>query len=208
MAINATNEGKKFEPIEAGNYVARCYSMIHIGTIEETIQGKKKHLNKVRIAWELPTEMKVYKEENGEQPAVISKEFTLSMNEKSTLRAFLKNWRGKDFSDDEAKSFDITVLLGLPCMLNITHKPKADGSAIYAEIGNVSAMPKGMVCPPQINDIFELNYDDFDTAVFATLPEYIRKKMEASLEYQAILSNDISQLASELEQDDNEFFGK
>ena len=123
MAIIATsNGGTSYEPIPSGSYPARCYSMIHLGTIEENILGTVKKLNKVRITWELPTELKVFKEENGEQPHVISKEFTLSLHEKATLRNFLKNWRGKDFTEDEAKEFDIEKSVGAPCMLNITHK--------------------------------------------------------------------------------------
>jgi hypothetical protein len=64
MAINATNEGKPRELIPAGNYVARCYQMIHIGSVTENIMGEEKQLNKVRIGWELPTELRVFKEEN------------------------------------------------------------------------------------------------------------------------------------------------
>ena len=86
MAINATNNGTKRELIPSGNYVARCYQMIEIGTVNEVIQGTQKQLHKVRIGWELPTELKVFKEENGEQPLVISKDYTLSLNEKSNLR--------------------------------------------------------------------------------------------------------------------------
>jgi hypothetical protein len=55
MAINATNSGVKKDPIASGNYAARCYQMIHIGTVSELILGEKKILNKVRIGWELPT---------------------------------------------------------------------------------------------------------------------------------------------------------
>lgn len=187
MAIIATSNGStSFEPIATGNYPARCYSMVHIGTIEENILGSVKKLNKVRITWELPTELKVFKEENGEQPCVISKEFTLSLHEKSTLRSFLKNWRGKDFTDEEAKAFDIEKLVGAPCMLNITHKTKKDGSGIYAEIGSVSAMPKGFVCPEPINPNFVFTYDNFDEDKFNSLPEFMRNKMVTSDEYKAI----------------------
>jgi len=189
MAIIATSSGSaSFEPIATGNYPARCYSMVHIGTVEETILGEKKVLNKVRITWELPTELKVFKEENGEQPCVISKEFTLSLHEKATLRNFLKNWRGKDFTDEEAKSFDIEKLVGAPCMLNITHKTKKDGSGVYAEIGSVSAMPKGFVCPEQINQSFVFTYDDFDEVKFNSLPEFMRNKMVNSSEYKALVN--------------------
>lgn len=186
MAIIATSTGStNFEPIATGNYPARCYSMVHIGTVEENILGTLKRLNKVRITWELPTELKVFKEENGEQPCVISKEFTLSLHEKATLRSFLKNWRGKDFTDDEAKSFDIEKLVGAPCMLNITHKTKKDGSGIYAEIGSVSAMPKGFACPDQVNPSFVFTYENFDAEKFNALPDFLKNKMVNSDEYKA-----------------------
>jgi len=94
MAINATTNGNTpRELIPTGNYIARCYKMIHIGTVEEVILGDKKILNKVRIGWELPTELRVFNEEKGEQPLVIDKEFTLSLYEKSALRGVLKSWR-------------------------------------------------------------------------------------------------------------------
>ena len=141
MPITATNTQTQREPIPAGNYIARCYQMIEIGTVKETILGKDRISPKVRIGWELPTELKVFKEENGEQPCVISKEYTLSMAEKANLRIALKSWRGKDFTEDEAKSFDITKLLGVPCMINIIHKPSKDGLKIYEEISGITPLP-------------------------------------------------------------------
>lgn len=189
MAIIASNNGSaNFEPIPSGSYAARCFSMVHIGTIEETILGVTKKLNKVRITWELPTELKVFKEENGEQPHVISKEFTLSLHEKATLRNFLKNWRGKDFTEEEAKSFDIEKLVGAPCMLNITHKQSKDGTKTYAEIGSVSTLPKGLTCPAQINASFIWTYENFDVSKFGTLPEYLKNKMVNSDEYKLAIT--------------------
>jgi len=185
--INATNKsgGSDYAPIEAGSYPARCYSMIHIGTVEEEIMGTKKNLNKVRITWELPTEMKVFKTENGEQPSSISKEYTLSMNEKANLRKMLEGWRGKGFTESEAESFDITKLLGVACLLNVIHKTSKAGKT-YAEIASVSALPKGYVCPAQINKNFEFNYDNFDQKVFDILPDFIKDKMKQSEEYAAV----------------------
>lgn len=189
MAIIATSNGStNYEPIATGNYPARCYSMIHIGTVDEVILGVTKTLNKVRITWELPSELKVFKEENGEQPHVISKEFTLSMHEKATLRNFLKNWRGKDFSEEEAKSFDIEKLIGAPCMLNITHKKSKDGTKTYAEIGSISTMPKGFPCPEQINPSFVWTYEDFDIEKFNLLPDFLKAKMVNSVEYKQAIS--------------------
>jgi len=184
--INATNTAPKREVISAGNYAARCYQMIHIGTVKENILGEEKILNKVRIGWELPTELKVFDQEKGEQPLVISEEFTLSMHEKSKLRKFLASWRGKDFTEDEAKCFDVTKLVGAACMLNIIHKPsKKDPTIIYAVIGSVSPIPKGLVVDAQINPTFILDYDNFSEEKMNTLPDFIRNKMINSMEYAA-----------------------
>jgi len=189
MAINATTNGNTpRELIPTGNYIARCYKMIHIGTVEEVILGDKKILNKVRIGWELPTELRVFNEEKGEQPLVIDKEFTLSLYEKSALRGVLKSWRGKDFTEEEAKCFDITKLLGVQCMINIIHKPsKRDASKIYEEIAGITAVPKGITVPAQINSTFCLDYDNFDESKFNSLPDFIKQKMQTSMEYSVLI---------------------
>ena len=189
MAINATNKGVKRELIPSGNYLARCYQMIELGTIKESFQGEDKMLHKVRIGWELPTEKKVFSEGKGEQPCVISKEYTLSMNEKATLRKMLASWRGKDFTEAEAKSFDITKLLGVACMLNIIEKPSAkDASVVYNEIASVSPMIKGMECPPQVNPSFVFELDNFDKIKFELLPDFIKDKIKTSEQYAKLKS--------------------
>lgn len=186
MAINATNSGAKRELIPAGNYMARCYQMIHIGTVEENILGENKTLNKVRISWELPTELKVFKPENGEQPCAISKSYTLSLNEKANLRKMLASWRGKDFTEDEAKRFDISKLIGVPCMLNLIHKPSKDGTKVYEEIGSISPMPKGVTCPEGINPQSVLDYENWNWDIFNKQPDFIKTLIESSVEFKAM----------------------
>jgi len=187
MSINATNSGTPRELIPAGNYIARCYQMIEIGTVTEFVMGKTVQAKKVRIGWELPTELKIFKQENGEQPLVISKEYTLSMNEKANLRKDLKSWRGKDFTEDEAKCFDITKLIGAACMLNVIHKPKvSDPNSVYEQVAGITPMPKGMKAPSQINKNFILSYDSFDQELFNSLPDFIKTKMQGSLEFDSM----------------------
>lgn len=186
--INATNSGGATrEIIPAGNYIARCYSMVHIGTVDEDIIGETKTLNKCRITWELPGETRVFDQAKGEQPLVISKEYTLSMHEKSNLRRDLESWRGKSFTDEQAKMFDITKLLGVPCMLNIIHKTPNKGGNAYAIISNISSLPKGFNCPPQINPTFEWNFEDkFDQIALEAFPDFIKDKIKSSAEYKAL----------------------
>lgn len=190
MAIIAKSTGGTTrEPIPAGNYVSRCYQMLDIGTVDENVMGEIKHLHKVRIGFELPNELRVFKEENGEQPLVISKEFTLSLHEKAALRIALKAWRSKDFTEEEAKAFDISKLLGIPCMLNIIHNPsKKDPSKIYEQIAGITPLPKGITCPPQINPTQELSFDSFNQTLFDGLPDFIKDKVKSSDEYKAMIN--------------------
>ena len=199
MAINATSSGVKRELTPAGTFAARCYSMVHIGTVTETILNEVKTMNKVRITWELPTETRVFDEQKGEQPMVISKEYTLSMHEKANLRKDLESWRGKGFTEEQAENFDITKLLGIPCMLSIIHKISKSGSE-YATISSIATLPKGMECPKQINKTFEFNYDDkFSEDVVESFPDFIKDKIKKSDEYRM----KVNPIESEVSPDDN-----
>jgi len=185
--IASSAGGSNYEPIEAGTYVARCYSMIHMGTIKDSYMGEEKFVNKVRLTFELPTELKVYKEENGEQPAVLSKEFTLSLSEKSNLRAFLNSWRGKALTEEDCKAFDIAVLAGKPCTLSVIHKTSKVSGKTYAEIASIGGVMKGMEVPPIINPQIVFSVTNFDQVAFDSFPDFIKEKIQSSNEYKALV---------------------
>ena len=182
MAIIAKNKGggeKTLAPV--GNHIARCVQMIHIGTSEDEYNGKKYNKNTVRLSWELPDETHVFTEEKGEEPFLVSKEYTLSMSEKSNLRKDLESWRGKGFTDKQAEEFDITVLIGIPCMLNVIYKTSKTGNE-YVHVSGISPLPKRVECPEQITPALEFNFEDgFDN--FEELPEWIQDKIKLSDEY-------------------------
>ncbi len=205
MAINATSSGggKKFPPMESGMYVARCVQMIQIGTITEIINGESKTHHKVRIGFEFPTELEVFNEDKGEQPYSLSKDYTLSMHEKATLRNHLETWRGKKFTEDEAKLFDITKLIGAPCTINVIHKVSNNGQT-YAEIGSISPLMKGTICPAQINETQILSYDDFDYDLYESLPSFIKDKIKTSVEFKALPGKQASQSIPTQEEDEEQ----
>lgn len=191
MAIIAPKSGGSNLPkkvVPAGSHVARCYSMIQIGTVESEYLGEKKTLHKVMIDFELPLETAVFREGEPEKPFVISKEYTLSFHEKSTLRSHLQSWRGKAFTDEEAAKFDITKLVGATCMLNVVHKASADGTKTYANIASISPIPKGLTCPEQVNPTRILAYDSWNQDVFMSLPEWLADKISATPEYKSKFS--------------------
>jgi hypothetical protein len=158
--------------------------MIEIGTIKEEsgiYAGKEQ--KKVRLTWELTHEHHDFG--NGLEPFSISKEFTLSMNEKATLRKMLESWRGVPFTEDEAKRFDVTKLLSKSCLLNVIHKKSGSGKD-YADIASIATLPKNMERPQQINPRLELSFDNWNSGIFDTLPDFIKNKIKSSKEYKAM----------------------
>jgi hypothetical protein len=188
MAIIAEKkDGGNFIQVEPGTYVARCYSMIEIGTIETEYLGEKKKAHKVNITWELPTETAIFNEDKGPEPFVVSKTYTLSMHEKATLRKDLESWRGKGYAEEEAKRFDITKLLGQPCLLSVIHQPGVkDPTKNYVVISSISKMMKGQECPPQVNPTRVLSYDEFNWEVFDKLSDYMKDKIRESEEFKSM----------------------
>lgn len=180
MIVKAT--GTVSDPCPAGNHVARCIGLIDLGTQEETYQGKPKRQRKILIKWETPLETKVFKEENGEQPYIISKEYTMSLADKSNLKKDLESWRGRAFTEQELAGFDLKNVLGVPCLVNVIHNDNG-----YAKITNVSPLPKGTTCPEAINVPFQyFSLDEFDKVAFDSLSEFWKKKIESSPEYKSL----------------------
>lgn len=184
IAKQSTSGSFERELIPAGNYPARCYSIIEYGTIEVDYIKEKKVQHRIEIGFELPTEKKEFKEGEGAKPFVISKEFTLSLHEKAGLRTFLQTWRGKAFTEEELEGFDITKLLGCSCLLNIiTTESKGNK---YNQITAATTLPKGLTVPPAINNTRVLQFDGFNWDLFHSLPDYIKKKIGNSEEYKLL----------------------
>jgi hypothetical protein len=175
------NTETKREIVPSGTHIARCYSMIHIGTVEWEWQGETKYSNKIRVTFELPHEMRDF---SGEQkPMVISKEYTLSLHEKSNLRRDLEGWRGKSFTNKELAHFDTTNLISKECNISIIHKTSKSGNE-FAQIGSISGITKGTECPKQFNDSFIFNYEDnFNEEWLELQPEWIKDQIKNTDEY-------------------------
>lgn len=119
--------GSNFEPAEEGVHDAVCVDVADLGIVDG--QFGEKH--KCRLTWELAAKMA-----DG-RPYITSKTYTVSLHEKATLHKDLKSWRGKAFTADELRGFDVEKVLGAPCQIVLTHTEK-DG-LVYA---NVTAIMK------------------------------------------------------------------
>ena len=182
--IYAGGQQKEREVIAQGTHVATCYSVIEIGTCKSTFEGEEKRLKKVRITFELPNMMRIFDPIKGEQPMVISNEYTLSMSDNANLRKFISGMIGREIIGREAYDFDITNLIGMSCLLNIVHKNVGDTT--YANIHNASPLIMGMESPVQINPSQCLMYSNFDFDIYNKLPKFLQEKIAATPEYQSL----------------------
>lgn len=185
MATNAKRPQFTRELPPIGTYIARCYQFVHIGSNEDEFKGEKKVFNKIRLSFELPDEMRVFKEGDEPKPMSISQEYTLSMGEKANLRKFVEGMIGTALQKDEAYNFDVESLVGKACLITVIHKVSKAGNK-RAEIASASPLMKNQKAPEQINPSKILSYSNFDEAFFESLPQFIKDKIVTSEEYRAM----------------------
>jgi hypothetical protein len=181
-----TSSGSDFKLPPAGSFLARLYRIIDIGTQTTEWMGKRKMQRKIIAMFEL------HGEDNDGQPLqtadgkplIVSKRYTLSLDEKATLRKDLEAWRGKAFTQEELDGFNLEVLLGKYCMVSVTHSTY-DGKE-YANIANISQVPsalKKLGEPVGINEVMIFTLDPFDQDKFNKLSEGMQGVIKKSAEY-------------------------
>lgn len=188
MGFIATDSGGgNFKRVPAGAYIGRCYSLIDLGTQLTTGQYGEKLQHKIRIGWELfgedeqgqPLTVEV---DGKEMPMTISKSYTVSLHEKASLRKDLAAWRGRDFTDDEAKAFDISKLVGAYCMVNVTTS-ETNGKT-YSNVAGLTPLPGALknAKPAPVHEHVLFNLDEPNMETFNgfhdKLQEYIKRSPE------------------------------
>lgn len=175
---------------DSGTYPARCIQVIDLWTQTIEWQWQTKEQRKIRLTFELPTELETFNPEKGEQPFVVSKNYTLSLSDKSKLREHLESWRGQEFTQQELDWFDIYNILGKECTISVVHEKSVDGTKTYANLSTVSKAMKGMNIPEAINPLVYFTIEDFDQTTYDSLPGFLRNKIAESKEYKALQSVD------------------
>ncbi|MFZ2736652.1 MAG: hypothetical protein WBI20_14985 [Burkholderiaceae bacterium] len=189
MAFVATDSGGgNFKRVPAGVHIGRCYSLIDLGTQLTTGQYGDKLQHKIRIGWELFGE-----DEDGapltvdidgqDLPLTISKSYTVSLHEKSGLRRDLAAWRGRDFTEDEAKAFDVSKLLGAYCMVNCTFAES--GGKTYTNVGGLTPLPAALknTKPAPVHEPVVFDLDAPDMALFRGFHEKLQDAIKRSPEW-------------------------
>lgn len=180
MATYASDNGggKDFDPVPEGSHIAVCDMFVDLG-LQDSRFGAK---HKIYLRWQIPN-LRVEYEKDGQKievPMSIGGTYTLSLSEKSNLRPMLQSWRGRAFTPEELKKFDVTSVVGAPCMITVTHEPKEGG--VYANVGTVAKLPS-VVAPPVLEGE-TIIYDADNVDTWDKLRPWMQEKIKGQVQPQ------------------------
>ena len=180
--VSATSGGNYPErkPLEAGAYAAICDMVVDLG-VQPSPGGQFAPKRTLLLRFQIPSErVEITKDgETKSLPAVISRTVGLSLNEKATLRQLLQSWRGRAFTAEELKKFDLTAVLGKPAFINVTHSTKGDKT--YANLTSIMPLPKGMPAPTLEGEALWFSTDTPNPDTFDRLPSWVQDKIAARI---------------------------
>ena len=137
MKLSAQSN-KPFESHPEYTGPAVCVDVTPLKTVQ-TDYGPKEQFRFVFETTELRDDGKPY--------LVWSRGFTPSLGEKAALRAFLKQWFGRELSAQEQAEFDTETLIGRTAHLVIVHNEGRNGET-YANIGLIRPEKSGLKLAP------------------------------------------------------------
>jgi hypothetical protein len=180
--VSDTGGGGDFTPVPEGTHFAVCDMVVDLGKQRTTYMGDTTIKHQVYIRWQIPAERTEWTDGEGvkhEGPMVIGKTYTSSLSEKANLRKDLQAWRGRAFTEDELKRFDISKLLGAPATISVTHKPRESGG-VYANVTSIGGLPKGLDKPQVEGEPFI--YGDEDAEAYERLPKWLKEKVDGRVQ--------------------------
>ena len=166
----------KAPPVEPGVYMAVCIGIVDLG--EQYSEKFKSYSNKVKFVWALPGETITI--DGKEEERQLSKEFTLSISKKGSLRGFLESWNGVSYTDEEFGELDLFGQLGKACQLQVVLNDTKE----YSNVANLMPIPRGFPTPQSRSEMYTWDMDHWDDARFEKLPEWTRDQIKKSTQYQ------------------------
>lgn len=191
------SEGGQYENPPPGSYIARCISLVDLGTQHhQGYQGREGYTSRdVRIGFELP--LKLMKGEFDDRmkgrPFGVSIICAMVLSANSRLKKLLSGWRGRAMTRDEIATFNPKSLLGKACRLQLVQ----NGDYVNIDsIAPLSELENGQkeTCPKQVNPsvFFSLEPNEFDSKVFSALGKKTQDKISQSPEFAALTGKDDS----------------
>lgn len=169
-------------PIPEGSYPAVCCGLMDIGTQQVNYKGTEKEQEQIVVMWELVGET-VELSDGSVEPRTISKTYTKSLYERSSLYKDLVSWRGREFTPEELGAFDLRSVLSAPCLLNIVHRKTENGT--YANISGIMRLPRGMEAPKGEREPLLFDVEGCTSEELGKLPEWLQKRVRESAEWKS-----------------------
>lgn len=161
--VTAKESSVQFSPHPEGQYPMVCVDVIDMGERVKSFVGKDPY-----VAHEVSLVFQSGEVNEAGRVHEVTQDFTLTMGKKGNLRPFLESWRGKSYTEAEAREgVPLHKLVGKPALVSVEHKTSANTGRTRAAIRSISPLPKGLPAP--------------------TLPEYSRPSffLERIAKYQA-----------------------
>lgn len=174
--------GSNIPPLEQDIYEAVCLWIIDMGTQVEEYKGEAKTKHKCFMTFVVPSETVLIDGEK--KPRVVSREYPVSLHERATLRAHLEAWRGRQFTDEELRGFDLRNVVGKPCRIQ-TGLTSGGNTKIVGIL-----KPKEPAKIPEEMEAGTFVLDDFDGGDLPEwIPNFVKDKIAESPEYQRKTQN-------------------
>ncbi|MBQ9009313.1 MAG: hypothetical protein IJ088_08300 [Clostridia bacterium] len=165
-------------PVNPGTYMAICVAIYELGEQQLSFKGKTRYAQKIQFVFEIPEErIEIDGEDKARQ---LSRTFNVSTSKASELRKFISSWLGKTFTDEEFKAFDTDTLLRKNAMIQVVLNDTGE----YANIDTIMSLPKGVKASKPEADPIIFKVDEWDDALFETLPDWVKEKLMNSTEFQ------------------------
>lgn len=177
---DSTGGQKSYEIMDGGVYPGRCIRVVEVGTQTKTFNNEPKEIIELVITWETNELM-----EDG-RPFIVSWKGTNSLNNKAKLYKLLSDWRGKPFTPDEAKAFQVSNILDKPCLLNVVQEEWKDRDGnirVSNHVASVMPLPKGMNCNERHNDLLDFGCPQDIPLLWNKLYPSEKKLLRKSKEY-------------------------
>ena len=177
--VASDNGGIEIPKLEGGVYRSISSAMVDLGL--QKSEKFKTTQRKFILIWTIQGEEV---EINGEKQArQISKEYSFSLNEKSTLRKDLQSWRGKVFTDEELRGFNLLNVLNVACQLQIVLDEK--NGKQYNNIAGIMSLPKGTKISP-LDDVYYFDIENMETwSNWGRITKWIQERIKKAENFES-----------------------
>ena len=176
MKLKTGGGGSDWERAPEGTHIARCCSVIDLGTQASQQFGDR---DVVRIEFELCNELMT----SGAR-FMVGREYTnfVSLSGTSNLKRDLEAWRTQPFTQESLQAFDIENLLDKPCMVTVQHRES--GGKTYANIVAITAPHKGTEAAALSVEPLYFDFETRDAKAWNRLPEWLHNRIMKAKNWQ------------------------